>query len=183
MISLQEQEGRVETPSRWIVHKKDRPSATELNEAHFVAVYGFVSSRIRPREDAEDVTQETFVAAYKELHKLKGDARLWLYGIARRKVADLFRKRSRMGCTVPEAAEDVHLAVETREAVTQLRGLIAQLPQNQQEALLLQHLEGLSIAQIAVVMNRSPKSIKGLVARARETLYANGKSYFAPEEE
>ena len=158
-------------------------TAVELRQDHFAAVYAYVSRRIRPREDAEDVTQETFVAAFREFGRAKGDPRLWLYGIARRKLADMHRKRSRKAPSTSAALPSAQSVAETQEATEVLRTLIGRLPTDQREAILLQHLEELSLAEIATVMGRSHKSVKGLLARAKETLRESGRSYFTDEED
>jgi RNA polymerase sigma-70 factor (ECF subfamily) len=158
-------------------------TAVELRQDHFAAVYAYVSRRIQPREDAEDVTQETFIAALREFGRVKGDPRLWLYGIARRKLADLHRKRSRKASTTPAPTPSAQSLAEARQVTEVLRTLVERLPTDQREAILLQHLEELSLAEIATVMGRSHKSVKGLLARAKETLRESGRSYFTDEED
>jgi RNA polymerase sigma-70 factor (ECF subfamily) len=166
---------------------KQPVQASELLAQHFEAVHAFVSRRVRPREDAEDVTSETFTAAFRSLGKVRGDPRIWLYGIARRKIADLLRRRSIERKHAPrfeegETPDPYGLAV-ANEAAQELRAAVEQLPFDQREALLLQYLEELSVTEIASVMNRSAKSVKGLLARARESLQAKGRSYFNDPED
>jgi DNA-directed RNA polymerase specialized sigma24 family protein len=48
---------------------------------------------------------------------------------------------------------------------------------------MLQYVEQLSVAEIAVVMGRSPASVKSLLQRARETLYRRGRAYFLDDDE
>lgn len=164
--------------------RKSRATVTAqaLRDGHFEAIYAYVSRRVKPREDAEDVTQETFVAAFGDARGPKGDVRLWLYGIARRKVADLLRKRSRRPVAGPVAVAEIACEVEEREAAALLCRLVYALPADQRDALLLQHLEELSLEEIGVVMGRSAKSVKGLLARAKASLRAAGHGYFASEE-
>ena len=69
------------------------------------------------------------------------------------------------------------------EARRVLDGLVAELGHDQREALMLQYVEQLSIAEIAVVMGRSPSSVKSLLQRARTSLYRRGKGYFLGEDE
>jgi DNA-directed RNA polymerase specialized sigma24 family protein len=65
----------------------------DARRAHQSMVFAFVSRRIKPREDAEDVTAEVFLVAYRHWAKKRGETRLWLFGIARRKIADAYRRR------------------------------------------------------------------------------------------
>jgi len=176
MISAHEQEAFSKGEDR----RCARPE--ELQDAHIGAVHAYVSRRVRSREDAEDVTSEVFAAAFSSFHKVRGDVRLWLFGLARRKIADMVRRRQRSMPVLDEnipSADDHHKDLEDRHDADILRWLVEQLPSDQREALMLQHLEELSIAQIAVVMKRSKTSVKGLLSRARDNLEKSGKGYFS----
>jgi RNA polymerase sigma-70 factor (ECF subfamily) len=123
------------------------------------------------------------------------DARLWLLGIARRKVIDSRRRSWRRRETLEsENSEDrkfTELAGAMQpstgpeatllrtEAIQQIRALVDSLKEEQREALLLQHLEALTIAEIAVVMGRSPAAINSLLQRARTALHRRGQAYFS----
>ncbi|RYG43542.1 sigma-70 family RNA polymerase sigma factor, partial [bacterium] len=63
-------------------------SFAEARRLYQPLVFAFVARRIRPTEDAEDIVAAVFVDAYRGWSRRKGEARLWLLGIARRKVAD-----------------------------------------------------------------------------------------------
>lgn len=163
-------------------HKR-ATNASELLEQHFDAIHAYVSRRIRPIEDAEDVTSETFAAAFRDFKKVRGDARVWLYGIARRKIVDLLRRRAVEQRHKPaqqvEATASAQWQVEAGEASDKLRALINLLPPDQREALLLQFVEELTVAEIATVMGRSAKSVKGLLARAKGFVQSKGNAYFS----
>lgn len=109
-----------------------------------------------------------FVDAYLHWHRRTGDPRLWLLGIARRKVADSFRKRRshwplhENDATADALGDFVRLA--QADAATEL---IARLPADERDALLMQVLEEMSIEEIAVVLGRSTKATNSLLGRAR----------------
>jgi RNA polymerase sigma-70 factor (ECF subfamily) len=165
-------------------------------------VFHYVFQRVPRQEEAEDITAEVFAAAFEGLPRYREQASpyLWLLGIARRKIALALRKRAARRETLAselagETAEDVDAwnppaAVEGPEAVLAraeargvVRALIAQLSADQREALLLQHVEQLAVAEIAVVMGRSPASVNSLLQRARATLYRRGRHYFLGSDE
>jgi RNA polymerase sigma-70 factor, ECF subfamily len=159
-------------------------SFESLRAQYLDAVYAYAKRRLS-REDAEDATAETFQAAIDNLHRLKGqDPRLWLLGIARRKVSDVLRRRSRRR-EVP-LEEELPAAggksVVQAEADGKLRQIVAGLPKAQREALMLQHLEGLSIAEIATVMGKRPAAANSLLQRARAQIFRQGRSYFLDTE-
>src|SRR2546423_4979216 len=131
MISTQEHETVNNAEARDV---KRPTNAVHLQDAHLAAVFAFVSRRVPSREDAEDVTIETFAAAFRGFHKVRGDTRLWLYGIARRKIADLLRKKSRSAQKLDESlasSGNHHEELERKEAAEMLRSLVDQLPSNQ----------------------------------------------------
>ena len=132
---------------------------------HFEAVFRYLSRRLGNPDDAKDVAAETFAAAVIKPCPRGVAPRVWLYGIARRKLADALRKRRRHENLDPNMADPSNL-----EASLALRRSIEALPHNQRDAFLLQALEDLSVEEIAQVMRRSRTSVKALLQRARETL-------------
>jgi RNA polymerase sigma-70 factor (ECF subfamily) len=158
-------------------------------------IYPYALRCLGQAQDAEDVAVETYAAALQGSAKFRGDVepRLWLLGIARRKVADVLRRRSRQGQVshsgdeelweVPtDASNEPEVAVLRAEALSELRRLVWDLPALQREALLLQVVEGLSIAEIAQVLGRSPSATNSLLGRARETIRQRGEKYFGGDE-
>jgi RNA polymerase sigma-70 factor (ECF subfamily) len=179
----------------------ERPTAAALYERYLGDVFRYVLRRVGQQEEAEDITAEVFAAAMQGLPRFRGQCPpyLWLLGIARRQIAIALRRRAvRRETLASEVEEDAagvetlleRLAVEGPEAALAraearavLRELLAQLNADQREALLLQYGEGLSIAEIALLMGRSPGSVNSLLHRARAALYRRGQAYFLDEDE
>lgn len=172
--------------------RRDRAApltAAALQERYLRDVFRYVSRRMSRREDAEDVTAEVFAAAFEALPHRRGDGDpyLWLLGIARRKVADAVRRQGRRRETLasdmppaPEQAggEEPEAAITRSEAQREVRRIVDSLNPDQREALLLQHADDLTIAQIAVVLGRSPAAVNSLLQRARAAVYRQGQAYF-----
>lgn len=178
MILRQSRASTVEAAPVW--------TADTLHEHYLDAVFRYVSRRLPVRAEAEDITVETFAAAFASLKTLKkgSDPFPWLLGIARRKLIDRARKTKRQPLQDPlegdwpqEGADPAEqlLAAERRQAVW---SLVDGLKAEQKEALLLQHLEGLSLVEIATVMGKSPAAVNSLLQRARATLLTRGAAYF-----
>lgn len=148
-------------------------SAEHLFEDHFDAVFRYLSRRARNPEDAQDLAAETFAAALTYRCPRNVAPRCWLYGIARRKLADAFRKRR-----ITVQLDDTFCTDTDIEASFQLREWVNALPADQREALLLQALEDLSVEEIAQVMGRSRGSVKALLQRAKDRMRAE----FNPKE-
>jgi RNA polymerase sigma-70 factor (ECF subfamily) len=115
---------------------------------------------------AEDLTQETFIAALAELRKGRHvDAPIaWLYGIARHKLLDHYRREARRGTVDALEEPAVNRLGEDRERVL---GALRAVPPMQRAALVLRHMEGLSVPELAQVLGRSVEAAESLLSRGR----------------
>lgn len=134
-------------------------------------VFRYALRRLGHLQDAEDVAAETLAAAIQGLSRFRKETepRLWLLGIARRKVTDALRRRRRTS-PIGMASGSSEAFVFQEERASALRRLIDGLPEAQREALLLQTAEELSVAEIARVMGRSASSVNSLLGRAKDNL-------------
>lgn len=127
---------------------------------------------------ADDLTQETFLRAVGALPRFSGrsSARTWLLAIGRRVVADHIRYLQSRPRTARVAEPDGH-RIRTRstrgfEDVVEVTTLIADLPLDQREALLLTQVFGFTYAEAASVCGCPVGTIRSRVARARSELLA-----------
>ncbi|MGC4048045.1 MAG: sigma-70 family RNA polymerase sigma factor [Armatimonas sp.] len=92
-------------------------SADALHEQYLETVFRYVSRRLPVRAEAEDITAETFAAAFTALHTLRPDTDPlpWLLAIARRKIIDHARKRQRQPVVPLEAIELVEPGMDPQE--------------------------------------------------------------------
>jgi RNA polymerase sigma factor (sigma-70 family) len=137
----------------------------------------FCRHMLASREDAEDVLQEVFAAAFNAVLADERDinVRPWLYRIARNRSLNHLRRASAIGVD----SMDVHYAdqgistgdkVMRRESFRELIADVHQLPETQRTALLLREIDALSYDQIAQAMETSIPSVKSLLVRARISL-------------
>lgn len=144
-------------------------------------VYRFVYNQVGgSAQDAEDVVQETFVAALKAIRRFRGNSKLrtWLFSIASHKAIDHRRRMSRQvqvsthEMVVPLPAEQVlpEQAVERFEVRQAVRQALLQLPPHYRTALILKYVEEMPVREMAVVMKRSIKSVESVLVRARRLL-------------
>ena len=160
----------------------DPAAVTELVERYADDVYRFVYHQVGGiAQDAEDIAQETFMAALKAIHRFRGDSKLrtWLFSIAAHKVADLRRRIGRKPEIVPLDNVDMSLQVEDpnpEQAVEQLQAqqrvhqALLQLPPHYSEALVLKYIQDMRVREIGKVMKRSEKSVESILVRARRLL-------------
>ena len=125
-------------------------------------------------EDADEVTQDTYVRAWKALSSFRGDAsaRTWLLAIARRACADAVRqhtRRRRLRARV--TAEPTHFEIADAAAGGgDLLELVDGLPAERREAFVLTQVLGCSYDEAARIAGVPVGTIRSRVARARETL-------------
>jgi len=148
--------------------KADEITFVEARHLYQAVVFAFVARRIRPVEDAEDIVAAVFVDAFRGWNRRRGEPRLWLLGIARRKVADaLRRKRTWWNVRETDATSDAMNEFVHKAQVSAATEIIAKLPDDERDALLMQILEELPIEEIAIVIGRSAQATNSLLQRAR----------------
>jgi RNA polymerase sigma-70 factor, ECF subfamily len=185
----------------WTARARARPqpwSAALLDGRYRQAVLRYVTARLGAGAEAEDAIAETFLAALARLDRCPAmaeesadhdPARAWLLGIARRKVADALRRRTRSQretalsemLNAPNGQRPEALALRSEAAQT-LQQILANLPPDQREALLLKYVDGLSLEELGQVMGRSTRAASQLLYRAREAVRREGADYFSAEE-
>jgi RNA polymerase sigma-70 factor, ECF subfamily len=122
------------------------------------------------RLDAEDATQETFLAAWRALPQFRGEAsaRTWLFVIARRCADRMVQRRRRwveLADVMSPPASNLH-----PETATEIDQLLAGLQPDQRLAIVLTQVIGLSYAEAAAVCECPIGTIRSRVARARKEL-------------
>jgi RNA polymerase sigma-70 factor (ECF subfamily) len=126
-------------------------------------------------DDADDVTQDVFVRAWRALPAFRGDAsgRTWLLAIARRACADAVRSRVRRRRLASRIAAQRHDGGTPDASGTHsLTALVATLDTDRREAFVLTQLLGCSYAEAAEVCGVPVGTIRSRVARARDDLLA-----------
>lgn len=121
---------------------------------------------------AEELTQETFLAAVSELRKRRpiAEPARWIFGIARHKLVDHYRKLERderrdAHAEAMDPDERVWQTAEDRELTARA---LAALPVAQRAALVLRYLDDLSVADVARALGRSLHATESLIARGKE---------------
>lgn len=150
---------------------------TELWTRHARDVAGFV--RARGVEDVDAVTSDAFLGAFAALATFRGDEagfRALLFTIARRRVTDDLRRRSRRVASSSwedagqQAVASVEDEVVARHAGDELLRLVDRLPAGQRDVILLRLVADLPIAAVAEVLGKSPGTVKSLQRRGLDAL-------------
>lgn len=147
-----------------------------LYAGHFDAVLGFALRRTERPEDAADVVADTFLVVWRRLaHVPEGpDARSWMYGIARRVLANHRRGEKRRAALGARLREQLPAAVrDCAEEVahrTDLDAAMGRLSGRDQEILQLHLWEGLEPREIAEVLGLTTVVVRPRLSRARRRL-------------
>lgn len=159
----------------------DAGAFDELVRAHHRRVFNFVFHLTRQRQDAEDLTQQTFIKAFTHLRRFDGRRPLinWLLTIARHNTLNHFRAAKKWE-EVPEALagsepSPAHSAEDRDHSDTLWARARIVLSRREFEVLWLRFGEDLSIKETAGVVGLTQTHVKVLVFRARRTLLKEGK--------
>ena len=164
----------------------DSQAAIALYDAYFERIYTLIFNQVaRNREVTSEIVQETFLAAIKSAKKFKGhsSAYTWLYSIALKKVADFYRCHKRLAKHQVESVNDNldlerlsdnrkagYEVEESGEKIDDIKQALVDLPLHYRQVLILKYVEDIPVLEISRIMGRSPKSIEGLLSRARTEL-------------
>ena len=148
----------------------ERPAVEALTEAFLPRVFGLSLRICRRRELAEDATQETFVRALRNLHKLREHGRLksWLLTIAANTTRELARKQNRLS-PLDYDPPTIEVEVDEQEAIRQkaLDHALASLAEDERELFLLHTVEGVRLKTLAEEQQVSVPAMKSRVHRIR----------------
>ncbi len=162
----------------------------EIYDMFCKQVYNLALNYVYNNEDAEEITQDVFVAVYKHKSKFKGDATIetWIYRITVNKCIDFIRAKKRKKRlkdiisiftpgfnmeSIPTPINHPGILLENKEEIIKIFRIIDELPVNQKTAFLLSKTEQKSNAEIAAIMNLSTKAVESLLHRARTNILKN----------
>ena len=128
--------------------------------------------------EAEDVAQEAFLKILEAAPRYRPTAtfRTYLYRILTRLCIDRARKKHPTSIAdIPDTPDPSSGPAESlieKEQRAQIRTALDTLPPNQRAAMILKHYEGLTYAEIAQILDLTPKAVERLISRARASLQA-----------
>ncbi|MBI4286578.1 MAG: sigma-70 family RNA polymerase sigma factor [Chloroflexi bacterium] len=171
MHTLQEPEESL--VSRAVAH--DKEAFTTLYDTFVGRVYNHVRYRVPDQSEAEDITQEVLIRAWKAIGKFKQTGApfvAWLIKIARNLITDYYRSRKQCipldevgafsiaGKNPEDAIEN---GIDVRKALSKLKGV-------KQQVIMLRFVDGLSYAETAAVLHKSEGAIRIIQYRALNDL-------------
>jgi RNA polymerase sigma-70 factor (ECF subfamily) len=154
---------------------------SELYKAHLRDVYSYAYYRVGNHHDAEDLTEQTFLQAYRHYERAQSESngrplRPWLIRIAHNLAANLYRDRARKPQTAIEdtgtlsAMHTTEDLVEGRDELARILEGVKELPDDRRDALIMRFALGMDNREIARAMGRTDGATKVLIHRAIKQL-------------
>ena len=154
---------------------------TDFYRQHLRDIYNYTYYRTGNHHDAEDLTTQTFIQAYRHFDRAQRESngrplRPWLIRIAHNLAANYYRDRSRKPTSVLDEAEvvsdalDTEQLVEGREEVMRVLEAVRSLPGDRREAMIMRFALGMDNREIARALGRSEGATKVLIHRAIKQL-------------
>ena len=165
----------------------------DLYREHLRDVYSYCYYRIGNHHDAEDLTEQTFLQAYRHFERARRESdgrplRPWLIRIAHNLAANYHRDRSRRPTAALDNVEPVEhphgteRVVEGRERMRAVMAGMEELSDDRREALIMRFSLGMSNREIARALGRSDGATKVLIHRAIKQLEEELERAGAPDE-
>ena len=159
----------------------DREALNELVSFYWQPIYSFVAYKTGNLDEAQEITQETFLRAFRSLpsYKQTGSAfKTYLSRIAINLVYDIWRKKGRSPIvtdiseyqelsTQEEQPDAMAVSQEQRETIAEL---LKKLPLDQRQTVQLRIVDELSVRETAAIMKKSEAAVKMLQQRALKNL-------------
>ena len=172
----------------------DQSAFEQMVSRYWGRIYAMVHQLLRNPEDAEEVTQDTFIRAHRGLVNFRGESAFstWLYQIATNLARNRYwywwrRRRDQtvsfdqpiggdneatLAEVIPAELETPEDATVTQEFVSRIAECMGKLSPKHREILVLRNVKNLSYEEIAEILQISVGTVKSRIARARESLRA-----------
>lgn len=165
----------------------DESAFAELTHRHLGGVYSFILRFVGSAHDAEDITQDTFLKAWKSLKKYNPSAskfKTWLFRIARNSAIDFLRKKKHIPFSQFETESGANMLTETvadaeelpdallmkLEDAKELHATLEELPPKAREILLLYYTNDLTFEEIGEMLGEPANTVKSRHRRALQAL-------------
>jgi len=179
---------------KWIrrAKKGDLRSFEKIYDLYARRILNFVHRMVNSAEEAEELTQETFVTVYQKLGSLKDNTKFepWIYRIARNYVYQRYRSRPPATVSIdlvneeglpsnqlPDARKTPYEAFQALELQNVVQEVITSLPEKYREVFVLSAIDRCSYQEIAEIVGRSLPSVKTDIHRARLEVRRKVKEY------
>lgn len=166
-----------------VADERDPVAYRVLFDRYYPRVFIFVQRRLGDRELAKEVVSDVFVEVWSSAPAFRGESKIssWIFGIARFKCLEAYRRGRRLKRSRVVATDDQILSqhadpmssesrVDARQELARVAAVMGKLPAAQREALELSVVQGLDLEEVAKRQNVSKETVKTRISRARKGL-------------
>lgn len=170
----------------------DTNAFSVLVEQYKDLVFTLALRMLKNREEAEEVSQDSFIKVYKSLHKFKGDSKFstWIYKVTYNSCLDRIKKNKKHynDVAIDEFTEHQVKTIdnaldrlENKEREQAIQDCIAMLPNDDSFLLTLYYFEDQSLDEISKILELTPNNVKVKLFRSRKKLATILKQRLEPE--
>lgn len=163
-----------------------------LVDAYKNMVFSLAFKMTSNNEEAEEISQDTFIKAYNNLKKFKGDSKFstWLYSIAYRTSLDSIKKNKNNNSTFEineisfnqiKSVDNILEGIERKERAKIMNDCLLKLPEEERAIIWMFYYDELSLKEIIEITNLSKANVKVKLHRARKRLLTIVEENVAPE--
>ncbi|MAD96733.1 MAG: RNA polymerase [Flavobacteriaceae bacterium] len=174
------------------VLKGDTNAYAFLVDSYKDMIYSMVLKMTNNREEAEEISQDTFIKGFQNLDKFKGESKFstWLYKIAYRTCLDAIKKNKKHNNTYEinditmnqiQSVETILQGIERQDRSRMMKECLNKLPSEERSLLWLFYFDELTLKEIIEVTNLSEANVKVKLHRARKRLLTVVKENVEPE--
>jgi RNA polymerase sigma-70 factor (ECF subfamily) len=152
---------------------KDPQAFEDLYQKYVDRVYVYLLARSGSREEAEDLTSQTFLAALEGIssYRRQGSFAAWIFSIARRKLIDHYRRPKQVPLEYAESSDsNLEDIIDFRLTMQQINQAFLNIAPDRVEALCLRIFGQLSAAETGQILSRSEGAVRNLVYRALQEI-------------
>jgi RNA polymerase sigma-70 factor (ECF subfamily) len=155
--------------------KRDREAFSCLYDVHVELVFKHVFYHIVDKHEAEDITQDVFVKAWKAIHKYvrtEAPFKAWLLTITRNALNDYYKKHKKVLSLEdgqfhePESPESIEESTELKFDQESIRRAIGRLKGDKQQVIMMHFIDGFSYSEIAQALNKTEGAVRIIQFRA-----------------
>lgn len=164
--------------------QKDKEAFIKAYDSHINDIYRFVFFKVSQKEEAEDITSQTFLKCWDYIlsNSITDNRTLksLFYKVAKNLIIDYYRQQSNKQITLKNGAtsslnivdekQDLQKIMESKDDSDQVIEKLGELKDEYREVIILSYINGLSIAEIADIMDKSKGNIRVLLYRALKAL-------------
>jgi len=160
---------------------RNQKKFAKIYDKYVESIYRFVFIKVNSSQVAEDLTSEVFLKSWEKFKQKQEDSienpRAYLYKVARNRVIDFYRERGQTTVIsieqeqiVLKSDEDLEKTQEKEMNLQKIQKALTELSSDYQDVIILRHIDGLPVKDIAKILDKSNGATRVMLHRAMEQL-------------